>query len=315
MTANDISRWCTVWSLLERGTYAIDECPWQVDTQDKVERAPKRRGGAAQDQPEVKHFYSSKPALISTMIAGMLYPARRITGVPLDKVVLQERAERWTQKPDPDHPGKVIGVLETPKEPVKWPAYIFYFKPALIVCNVIPFGLFLILFARLLDRYAANDWAWFFTLVAAAFGTYLLPYTQTLNNHTIGAWSAFFALYHFLRIWDDRMGSGLAVRGGRLLRRVHGGDRVARIVLADVAGGGAAGPLSPADAPVLPAGGARAAGGLRGRPVRRIRRVLHPLRVVRLAGISATRAASGRRRWSSTRSTSTPSRTGSTCST
>ena len=39
MTANDISRWCTVWSLLERGTYAIDECPWQTDTQDKVERA------------------------------------------------------------------------------------------------------------------------------------------------------------------------------------------------------------------------------------------------------------------------------------
>ena len=39
MTANDISRWCTVWSLLERGTYVIDECPWQVDTQDKVERA------------------------------------------------------------------------------------------------------------------------------------------------------------------------------------------------------------------------------------------------------------------------------------
>ena len=118
MTANDISRWCTVWSLLERGTYAIDECPWQVDTQDKVERPPKRRGGAAPGwQPDVKHFYSSKPALISTMIAGMLYPARRITGVPLDQVVLQERAERWTQKPDPDHPGKLIGVLEKPKEP------------------------------------------------------------------------------------------------------------------------------------------------------------------------------------------------------
>src|SRR3954465_1528565 len=34
--ANDISRWCTVWSLLERGTYAIDDCPWQDKTQDKV---------------------------------------------------------------------------------------------------------------------------------------------------------------------------------------------------------------------------------------------------------------------------------------
>ena len=32
LEANDISRWCTVWSLLERGTYAIDECPWQTET-------------------------------------------------------------------------------------------------------------------------------------------------------------------------------------------------------------------------------------------------------------------------------------------
>jgi hypothetical protein len=197
MTANDISRWCTVWSLLERGTYAIDECPWQTDTQDKVQRPP-----------ETGHFYSSKPALISTIIAGMLYPARKITGVPLDRVVLQERAERETQKPDPDHPGKVIGVREKPKDPVKWPAYVFYFDPALIVLNVIPYALFLVFFARVLDRYAANDWAWYFGLVAAAFGTFLLPYTQTLNNHTIGAFCAFFALYHFVRIWDEGYLSG-----------------------------------------------------------------------------------------------------------
>jgi hypothetical protein len=200
MTANDISRWCTVWSLLERGTYAIDECPWQTQTQDKVERALKE---SAEGEDAPKHFYSSKPALISTLIAGMLYPARRISGVPLDRVVLQERAERWTQKPDPDHPGHFKGVLEKPTEPVKWPAYICYFKPALIVWNAIPFGIFLILFARVLDRYAVNDWTWFFCLIAAAFGTYLLPYTQTLNNHTIGAFSAFFALYQFLRIWDE----------------------------------------------------------------------------------------------------------------
>src|SRR5947209_7788035 len=36
--ANDISRYCTVWSLLERGTFAIDDCPWQKDTQDKVNK-------------------------------------------------------------------------------------------------------------------------------------------------------------------------------------------------------------------------------------------------------------------------------------
>ena len=208
MTANDISRWCTVWSLLERGTYVIDECPWQVDTQDKVERELKGAPSSAEGQGASKHFYSSKPALLSTLIAGILYPARRISGVPLDRVFLQERAERWTQKPDPDHPGKLKGVLETPKDPVKWPAYIFYFKPALILLNVVPFGIFLLLFAGVLDRYAGNDWAWFFGLVAAAFGTYLLPYTQTLNNHTLGAFSSLFALYQFLRSWDEGELSG-----------------------------------------------------------------------------------------------------------
>ena len=95
-------------------------------------------------------------------------------------------------------------MLETPKDPVKWPAYIFYFKPIIVLLNVVPYGLFLVLFARLLDLTAPGDWTWFFCLVAAAFGTYLLPFTQTLNNHTVAALSAFFALYAFLRIWDDQ---------------------------------------------------------------------------------------------------------------
>jgi hypothetical protein len=202
MGANDISRWCTVWSLLERGTYAIDECPWQVETQDKVFRAPPKSARSSAEGEPVRHYYSSKPALLPTLIAAILYPARMATGVPLDHVVLQERAERWTQKPDPTSPYGVKGVLEKPPEPVKWPAYIFYFKPITILLNVIPFAVFLILFARVLDRHAANDWSWLFSLVAAGFGTYLLPFTQTLNNHTIAAFGAFFALYQFLAIWD-----------------------------------------------------------------------------------------------------------------
>jgi hypothetical protein len=208
MGANDISRWCTVWSLLERGTYVIDDCPWQTETQDKVFRAAKPSGKSSDGQEPVKHFYSSKPALLPTLIAGMLYPARKLTGVPLDRVVLQQRSPRETQKPDPDAPGKVKGVMETPKDPVKWPVYIFYFKPILILLNVIPFWAFLVLFARLLDDFAANDWTWFYCLVAAAFGTYLLPFTQTLNNHTVAAYSVFFALYQFVRIWDQRQFAG-----------------------------------------------------------------------------------------------------------
>jgi hypothetical protein len=215
MGANDISRWCTVWSLLERGTYAIDECPWQVETQDKVFRAPRQPPATSMESEPVRHYYSSKPALLPTLIAGILYPARMATGVPLDHVVYQERAERWTQQPDPGSPYKVKGVLEKPSEPVKWPAYIFYFKPITILFNVVPFWVFLVLFARVLDRHAKNDWAWFFSLAAAAFGTYLLAFTQTLNNHTIAAFSAFFAIYQFLAIWDDdnRAGWRFALAG------------------------------------------------------------------------------------------------------
>lgn len=201
MAANDISRWCTVWSLLERGSYVIDECPWQVDTQDKVFLAPGSRGAGSGSEAE-KHYYSSKPALLSTLIAGLLYPARQIAGVPLHHVVLQEREPRWGQKIDPQT-GAVKGVLEKPPEPARWPAYVLYFKPVMILLNIVPFGLFLILYARRLDRTAAHDWAWFYGLVAAALGTYLLPFTQTLNNHTVAAFSAFFALYQFVRIWDD----------------------------------------------------------------------------------------------------------------
>lgn len=202
MGANDISRWCTVWSLLERGTYVIDDCPWHTRTQDKIQKEAEPPQVDADGEP-VKHYYSSKPALLSTLIAGMLYPARVISGVPLEWEYLQKREPRWTQEPDPDNPGKVRGVLVTPEEPVRWPAHVFYFNGALIVLNIIPFWGFLILFARLLDRYATTDWAWFFSLVAAGFGTYLLPFAQTLNNHTLAAFSAFFALYLFLRIWDD----------------------------------------------------------------------------------------------------------------
>ena len=200
MGANDISRWCTVWSLLERGTYEIDECPWLADTQDKVFRA---RESAANSNESPWHYYSSKPALLSTLIAGFLYPARRLSGVPLDKVVLQKREKRWAQKVDENSPGKVKGVLERPKEDVKWPVYVFYLKTVLLLLNIIPFAIFLVLYARVLDRVSTSDWSWLFSLVAAAFGTYLTAFIQTLNNHTVAAFSAFFALYQFLRISED----------------------------------------------------------------------------------------------------------------
>lgn len=217
LEANDISRWCTVWSLVERGTYAIDDCPWQARTQDKVKKPDKLdppgesasivkrleyaiAPGSWKEGEPVERFYSSKPPLLPTVIAGLVYPFRVATGVPLDHAVEEPRYPRSVQKPIEGRPGKTEFVMETPKEPVKWPAYVLYLKPMVILLNVVPMAFFLVAFARFLDRHAENDWAWFFGLFAAAWGTLLFVFQQTLNNHTVAAYCAFFALIAFLRI-------------------------------------------------------------------------------------------------------------------
>lgn len=224
---NDISRWCTVWSLLERGTYAIDDCPWQAKTADKVKKPDKLAAPGADTGPlkrieyslapaawkqgdPTDRFYSSKPPLLPTMIAGLLYPVRKATGIPLDRVVDQPRLPRYVQKPVEGSPGKTEFVLETPKEPARWPVHVFYLKPVVVLLNVIPLLVMLVLYARLLDRVAENDWAWMLSLAAGAIGTYLLVFVQTLNNHTVAAASAFFALYAFQRIWTDGRRSAAA---------------------------------------------------------------------------------------------------------
>ncbi len=197
LTANDISRYCTVWSLLERGTYAIDECPWSKDTQDKV----KKPDPFSKESPAPEHFYSSKPPLFATLMAGVIYPFRKLSGVPLDSTFKQERLERNVEKPVEGQPGKTQFVKETPP-PVIWQGYILYFKPAIILFNVVPFAFFLAYYVKLLDRYAPNDWAWFLALFAAAWGNYLVVFNASLNNHTVAAYSAFFALYALAKILD-----------------------------------------------------------------------------------------------------------------
>ncbi len=204
LEANDISRWCTVWSLLERKSYVIDDCPWQARTQDKVfdVKGSKPRTDKTvktDDAQSQKHFYSTKPPLLPTLIAGILYPFRSALGVPLDHETLQKRLTRKTLK-DPNRPPSPDNlVVETP-EAVHWPVFVFYLKPIVVFWNVVPYLLFLIYFARLLDERAEGDASYMLALAAAAWGTQLFIFNETLNNHSIGAYSAFFSLYAYLRI-------------------------------------------------------------------------------------------------------------------
>ena len=76
-SANDRSRWCSVWSLVERGTWQIDEIDafphWS--TIDKV----RWRNNAS----EPWHFYSSKPPLLSVLAAGIYAAVKALLGYGL----------------------------------------------------------------------------------------------------------------------------------------------------------------------------------------------------------------------------------------
>ncbi|HEX5472049.1 MAG TPA: hypothetical protein VFW73_09190 [Lacipirellulaceae bacterium] len=76
LSANDRSRWMTVRSLVEEGTYQIDSIVGQPtwDTIDMVQHLG--RDGKP-------HLYSSKPPLLATLIAGEYWVIHRVTGATL----------------------------------------------------------------------------------------------------------------------------------------------------------------------------------------------------------------------------------------
>ena len=147
-SANDRSRWSTVWSLNSGQGYVIDETPYP--TIDKVKRG--------------EHFYSSKPALPPTLIAGLVWAIGLVTGMTL-----------------PDHQDFIVRFV-------------------LVLINLIPFAWLLVLYSRLLQRLGFDTSTVHYCLCAAGLGTYLTAYSVTLNNHTLAAAAVFFALYCFIRI-------------------------------------------------------------------------------------------------------------------
>lgn len=72
LSANDRSRWATVWSIVERQTYTIDE----ID---------QRTGWSTIDKVRFQgHYYSSKPPLFPRLVAEVAAAVKMATGLSLD---------------------------------------------------------------------------------------------------------------------------------------------------------------------------------------------------------------------------------------
>lgn len=168
LSANDRSRWATVACLVERGTYVIDEQiaianpihrnrrPW--NSIDKV-----RHLGADGSQ----HYYSSKPPLLATMVAGVYWLVHQITGMTL----------------------------------TQYPAYVP--RLILLLFNLPLLAIFFYATIATTHRLLKSDWGRQLAAASTCFGTMVLPFAISLNNHLLACTSTAVAMWIYMRDHDQ----------------------------------------------------------------------------------------------------------------
>ena len=172
-SVNDQSRWATIRALVDTGSYSIGYREEHPDGTYRDFGIISQPGWDTVDMvmhPTTRRFYSSKPTLLPTLLAGEYW-------------VLRNRLN-WNLRRDR------LAITRT----------------ILITINLLPFVFYLLLFARLIERLGTTDWGRLFVFTTACFGTFVSGFLGSLNNHTVAANGALFALYHCLRIHldDDR---------------------------------------------------------------------------------------------------------------
>lgn len=160
LSANDRSRWMTIRSLVERGKYEIDD----ILTEPKWDSIDKVQHLGTDGQP---HFYSSKPPLLATILAGEYWLINRFSGDTLQ-----------------DRPYEIGRIM-------------------LFTINILPLALMYVLLGQMVERFGTTDWGRIFVMAAATLGTLLNAFAIVLNNHIPAAVTATVALYAAVRIICD----------------------------------------------------------------------------------------------------------------
>lgn len=169
LSSNDRSRWATVRAIVHDKTYVIGKRTYPDPNNPKAYKdegivaEPAYRSTDVVLNPDTKEFYSSKPPLMTTLVAGEYWLLNRLFGWDISR-------DRW---------------LVIPTIVLTW--------------NVIPFAIYLVMLGRLLDGIGKTDFGKLLALATAAVGTFLTTFAGTLNNHTPAAFCVLFATYPLLK--------------------------------------------------------------------------------------------------------------------
>ncbi len=161
LSANDRSRWCTIRALVDHGTYEIDAIITDSTQYPVWNTIDMVKHEGDDGQP---HLYSTKPPLFPTLVAGEYWLIKKLTGLTLK-----------------DNTHTVVRII-------------------LITVNVTALVIFLLMLARLVERYGTTDWGRLLVMVAATAGTFLTTFAVSLNNHIIAAVCVIVAVDAAMRI-------------------------------------------------------------------------------------------------------------------
>src|SRR5262249_25521479 len=154
-SSNDKSRWATVRAIVDDGTFVIGKrvTPHPTDRTKKYDdQGIIAKGGGYETldvvmNPDTHELYSSKPPLMWVVIAGEYWLLKKVFKWDIVR-------DRWLIVP-----------------------------AILLTVNVIPFAVYLVLLARLIETTGKSDFGRLLAFTAGCFGTFLTAFSGTLNNH------------------------------------------------------------------------------------------------------------------------------------
>jgi hypothetical protein len=162
---------------------------------------------SVKDENGQDHFYSSKPPLLSTCVAGVVMGLEKIVSPIMAMPSVHEYLTGSRPEVRPAAATQPAGT-----QPFQTPSPgsftfrehpMFYMRAAVLLVQLVPFLIMIWVIRQRVIEQTDSPFMQNFCVGAAAVATYLTSYAAPLNNHIVAAYCALFALHATLRVWYD----------------------------------------------------------------------------------------------------------------